>query len=244
MDSVRILKTEISLTKIEEVSEVLIKDSKISIAICNANTLVRSYKDEIICNTINSFSIRCPDGFPVAKSSRLLYKNKQKRVDGYKLFLNTIQEGIESNTSHYFFGNTQEVTTKMIDEIIKIHPKVNIKGFTCPPMHEANELSEMKYLEDILKLNPDIVWVSLGFPKQEQFIDLINKKYDINSNMVGIGAVFEWVAKTKIKAPELIANVGLEWLFRLVQEPKRLFRRYLIDNFLFIIYFIKQYLSK
>ena len=244
MDSVRILKTEISITKIEEVSEVLIKDSKISIAICNANTLVRSYKDEIISNIINSFSIRCPDGFPVAMSSRFLYKNKQKRVDGYKLFLNTIQEGIESNTSHYFFGNTQEVTTKMIDEIIKIHPKVNIKGFTCPPMHEVNELSEMKYLEDMLKLNPDIVWVSLGFPKQEQFIDLINKKYDINSNMVGIGAVFEWVAKTKIKAPELIANVGLEWLFRLVQEPKRLFRRYLIDNFLFIIYFIKQYLSK
>ena len=235
MDSVRILKTEISLTKIEEVSEVLINGSKLSVAICNANTLVRSYKDEIICNTINSFSIRCPDGFPVAKSSRLLYKNKQRRVDGYKLFLNTIQEGIESNTSHYFFGNTQEVTTKMIDEIIKIHPKVNIKGFACPPMHEVNELSKMKYLEDILKLNPDIVWVSLGFPKQEQFIDLINKKYDINSNMVGIGAVSEWVAKTKIKAPELIANVGLEWLFRLVQEPKRLFRRYLIDNFLFII---------
>jgi N-acetylglucosaminyldiphosphoundecaprenol N-acetyl-beta-D-mannosaminyltransferase len=244
MDSVRILKTEISLTEIEEVSDVLINGSKISVAICNANTLVRSYKDEIICNTINSFSIRCPDGFPVAKSSRLLYKNKQKRVDGYKLFLNTIQEGIESNTSHYFFGNTQEVTKKMIDEIIKIHPKVNIKGFACPPMHEVNELSKMKYVEDILKLNPDIVWVSLGFPKQEQFIDLINKKYDINSNMVGIGAVFEWVAKTKIKAPELIANVGLEWLFRLVQEPKRLFRRYLIDNFLFIIYFIKQYLSK
>ena len=244
MDSVRILKTEISLTNIEEVSEVLINSSKISVAICNANTLVRSYKDEIICNTINSFSIRCPDGFPVAKSSRLLYKNKQKRVDGYKLFLNTIQEGIESNTSHYFFGNTQEVTTKMIDEIIRIHPKVNIKGFTCPPMHEVNELSKMKYLEDILKLNPDIVWVSLGFPKQEKFIDLINKKYDINSNMVGVGGVFEWVAKTKIKAPELIANIGLEWLFRLVQEPKRLFRRYLIDNFLFIIYFIKQYLSK
>ena len=244
MDSVRILKTEISLTNIEEVSGVLINSSKISVAICNANTLVRSYKDEIICNTINSFSIRCPDGFPVAMSSRLLYKNRQMRVDGYKLFLNTIQEGIKSNTSHYFFGNTQDVTEKMIDEIIKIHPKVNIKGFACPPMHEVNELSEMKYLEDILKLDPDIVWVSLGFPKQEQFIDLINKKYDINSNMVGIGAVFEWVAKTKIKAPEFIANVGLEWLFRLVQEPKRLFRRYLIDNFLFIIYFIKQYLSK
>ena len=59
-----------------------------------------------------------------------------------------------------------------------------------------------------------------------------------------MGSVFDWVAKTKIKAPEWIANLGLEWIFRLAQEPKRLLRRYLIDNFLFIIYFIKQYLTK
>ena len=92
--------------------------------------------------------------------------------------------------------------------------------------------------------NADVVWVSLGFPKQEEFIYELKNKYQINSNLVGVGAVFEWVAKTKIKAPEWAANLGLEWIIRLLQEPKRLFRRYLIDNFLFIIYFIKQYLSK
>ena len=93
-------------------------------------------------------------------------------------------------------------------------------------------------------MQPDIVWVSLGFPKQEKFIHSVQKKYTMNSNFVGIGGVFDWVAGTKIKAPEFVANIGLEWALRLIQEPKRLFRRYLIDNFLYIIYFIKQYIYK
>ena len=87
------------------------------------------------------------------------------------------------------------------------------------------------------------MWVSLGFPKQEEFIYILNDKNIGNFNLIGIGAVFEWVAETKIKAPELVANLGLEWIFRLIQEPRRLFKRYLVDNFLFIIYFIKQYIK-
>ena len=70
----------------------------------------------------------------------------------------------------------------------------------------------------------------------------LSKKYSMESNFVGIGAVFEWVAGTKVKAPEFLANVGLEWVFRLIQEPKRLYKRYLIDNSLFITYFLKQVL--
>ena len=94
------------------------------------------------------------------------------------------------------------------------------------------------------KVKPDIVWVSLGFPKQEMFIELLQKKYPLKSNLVGIGAVFEWVAGTKIKAPELLANLGLEWIFRLIQEPKRLFRRYFVDNVLFLYLITKQLISK
>ena len=80
----------------------------------------------------------------------------------------------------------------------------------------------------------------MGFPKQEQFINKLKSEVGLNSNFVGIGAVFEWVAGTKVKAPEILANIGLEWIFRLWQEPKRLYKRYFIDNSLFIIYFIKQ----
>ena len=125
-----------------------------------------------------------------------------------------------------------------------MYPKINIIGHSCPPMMSFEALCSEKFILNIIEKNPDVVWVSLGFPKQEEFINMLKKKYEIHSNLVGIGGVFEWIAETKIKAPEWVANIGFEWIFRLFQEPKRLFRRYFIDNFLFIIYFIKQYLNK
>jgi N-acetylglucosaminyldiphosphoundecaprenol N-acetyl-beta-D-mannosaminyltransferase len=123
-------------------------------------------------------------------------------------------------------------------------PDINIKGSFSPPLGDYKELAKEEYIKNIIKEKPDIVWVSLGFPKQELFIDLLQKQYSIKSNLVGVGAVFEWVAGTKIKAPEFIANLGLEWVLRLIQEPKRLFRRYFIDNSLFLYLITKQFISK
>jgi N-acetylglucosaminyldiphosphoundecaprenol N-acetyl-beta-D-mannosaminyltransferase len=111
-------------------------------------------------------------------------------------------------------------------------------------MGSYEELAKEEYAKDIIETEPDIVWVSLGFPKQELFINLFQEKYSLGSNLVGIGAVFEWVAGTKIKAPEFLANLGLEWILRLAQEPKRLFRRYFVDNLLFLYLITKQYISK
>ena len=244
MDSFRILKSDISKTSIEEVSNLLTKQKNLTVAVCNVNTLVRCFKNEELNKKINSFDVKCPDGFPVAKASKILYRNNQNRVDGYNLFLQTIEKGLNDNVSHYFFGNSEEIVLKMIKRIKALYGDVNIKGFTCPPQLGYEELSKKEFINDINEKNPDIVWVSLGFPKQEEFIDLVKKNNMINTNMVGIGAVFEWVAGTKIKAPEWLANIGFEWILRLIQEPKRLLKRYLVDNFLFIIYFIKQYINK
>ena len=244
MKSVMVLKTEISTTTVEEVSNFLVNNKTKTVAICNANTLVRSYQNSKIQEKINSFDIKAPDGFPVAKASKILYKNNQKRVDGYKVFHETIKNGLNSNLSHYFFGSSEKIVSTMIKKLEEEYSGINIVGYKCPPIMTYEELSEKEFVDNMINQNIDIIWVSLGFPKQEEFIYMLKKKYNINSNIVGVGAVFEWVAGTKIKAPEWIANIGFEWIFRLFQEPKRLFRRYLIDNFLFIIYFIKQYLSK
>ena len=240
MESATILNTEISVTNVDEVSKLLNSEKSLLVAVCNVNTVVTCYKNENINKIINSFDIKCPDGFPIAKSSKLLYKNRQERVDGYNLFYETIKKGLENNTSHYFFGNTDKVTNKMISKLKKEFPKINISGYTCPPFLDLEKLTEDKYINDLKTKNPDIIWVSLGFPKQEQFINKLKSEVGLNSNFVGIGAVFEWVAGTKVKAPEILANIGLEWIFRLLQEPKRLYKRYFIDNSLFIIYFIKQ----
>ena len=244
MNSVLVLKTTITTTTVENVANYLKNEKSKTVAICNANTLVRSYHNSEIQNKINSFDIKAPDGFPVAKSSSILYKNQQRRVDGFNVFHKTIQNGLDKGLTHYFYGNSVKVVNLMIQNLKIIYPDIKIAGFFCPPIKSYKELSEETYIEDIIDKNPDIVWVSLGFPKQEEFIFELKSKYEISSNLVGVGGVFNWVAKTKIKAPEWIANLGLEWIFRLAQEPKRLLRRYLIDNFLFIIYFIKQYLTK
>lgn len=244
METVTVLKTDINVTNVEEVAEKLITENEMSVAICNANTLVRCHKDNKLNSILNSFDIKCPDGFPVAKSSSILYKNQQKRVDGYNVFLKTIEKGLESNTSHYFFGNEELVTKKLIKKIKKSFPDVNVAGYKCPPLKNANDLASDEYLNQIKDLDPDIIWVSLGFPKQEIFMNILKDMKICGSNMVGIGAVFEWVAGTKYKAPEIVANIGLEWLFRLIQEPKRLYKRYFVDNILFIIYFINQYMAR
>ncbi len=240
MDSVLILRTNINVTTVDEVVNLLQKKTSLTVAVCNTNTLVRSYRDTLLQEKINSFDIRVPDGFPIAKASNLLYKNKQKRVDGYNIFHKTIEKGLESNLSHYFFGSDEETIVKLKASLLNKYPNINILGHSCPPIMGFKDLVLENYVSDLKEKNADIVWVSLGFPKQEEFIDLLLKNNAINSNFAGIGAVFEWSAGTKIKAPEFFANIGLEWIFRLVQEPRRLFKRYFVDNFLFIIYIIKQ----
>ncbi len=240
MDSVLILNTQINVTTVDKVAELLQKKDSKKVAICNANSLVRSYKNTTLQNKLNSLDVRTPDGFPVAKASKFLYKNNQERVDGYNVFHETIKKGLEKNTSHYFFGSDEETVQMLRKNLLTIYPEINISGYICPPVLSYEELTDEKWVRDLINKSPDIVWVSLGFPKQEEFIELVTKKNNIESNLVGIGGVFQWVAGNIIKAPEILANIGLEWLFRLIQEPRRLFKRYLVDNFLFIIYIIKQ----
>jgi len=244
MNTVKILNTTISETSIAEVSNILNSKKSLKIAICNTNTVVRSYRDHQLSKIINSFDIKTPDGFPIAKSSSTLYKNGQRRVDGYNVMLTTINDGLSRNTSHYFYGSEDLVLKKLIIKLKKDFPNINIVGSFSPPTGSYEKLIKEEYIKNIIDTKPDIVWVSLGFPKQELFINLFQEKYSVESNLVGVGAVFEWVAGTKIKAPEFLANLGLEWIIRLVQEPRRLFRRYFVDNLLFLYLIAKQYISK
>ena len=239
MKTTKVLQTNIGETNIKQVSEMLNTSTKNRVAICNANTLVRSVRNTEVRTSINNFTIKAPDGFPVAKALSFLTKQKFSRVDGYKVFLQTIQKGLSRGTRHYFFGNNDEITQLMINKLTQKFPDMNIAGYLCPEVMSADDLVE-RYKKEIQSINADIIWVSLGFPKQELFIDTLCNEIETSINFVGVGAVFEWVAGTKKKAPEWIADLGFEWLLRLFQDPKRLYKRYLIDNTLFILYFLRQ----
>jgi N-acetylglucosaminyldiphosphoundecaprenol N-acetyl-beta-D-mannosaminyltransferase len=243
MKTTKILQTNISETTLHEVSTILNKSYGNKIAICNANTLVRSARDIKIRNIVNNFTIKTPDGFPVAKALSFFCKKNFSRVDGYKVLTNTVKQGVEFGTKHYFFGNSESTTKLLIKNLKLKYPGSIIVGYICPERLSAEELVS-KYKKILNKIEADIVWVSLGFPKQEIFIDQLFKEADITKNYVGIGGVFDWVAGTKKKAPEWVANLGLEWFLRFIQEPRRLYKRYLIDNTLFIFYFLRQVFFK
>ena len=243
MKTTKVLETNITKTNVNEVSKILNFSSNIRVAICNANTLVRSVKDEKIRDSVNNFTVKTPDGFPVAKALSFLTKQKFSRVDGYKVFLKTIEDGIGNDKKHYFFGSNDATTISMINKLNDMFPKIKIIGHLCPEFMSGEELVD-QYKGMIKYIDADIVWVSLGFPKQEIFIDRLCNEVEISANYVGVGAVFEWVAGTKKKAPEWVANIGLEWFLRLIQDPRRLYKRYLIDNTLFILYFLRQVFFK
>ena len=167
MNSVLVLKTEITSTTVEFISDYLKNENSKTVAICNANTLVRSYHNSDIREKINSFDIKAPDGFPVAKASKILYKNNQKRVDGYKVFHETIKNGLNSNLSHYFFGSSEKIVSTMIKKLEEEYSGINIVGYKCPPIMTYKELCEKEFVDNMINQNIDIIWVSWGFPKQE-----------------------------------------------------------------------------
>ena len=128
MKTTKVLETNITETNINEVSKILNFSSNNRVAICNANTLVRSVKDLTIRNLINNFTIKTPDGFPVAKALTFLTKEKFSRVDGYKVFLQTITDGLDTNRRHFFFGNNENTTQQMIEKLKEMFPNIKISG--------------------------------------------------------------------------------------------------------------------
>ena len=175
MKSTKVLQTNISETDINEVSEVLNTSTGSRVAICNANTLVRSVRDPNIESIINNFTIKTPDGFPVAKALSILTKQKFSRVDGYKVFLQTIKDGLDKDKKHFFFGNNDAATLLLIDKLNAMFPEIKITGHLCPEFLSGDELVA-KYKSVFEAIDADIVWVSLGFPKQEVFIDKLCNK--------------------------------------------------------------------
>lgn len=209
-----------------------------NVALIGVPAVVMAKDDPKIEEIYSEATIAAIDGMPIAKIGRR--KGFACERCGATDFMDILlRESVERNMTHYFYGGkNNEVLDKLRENLIERFPGIQIKGMYSPPFRPLTEEEDRAICEKINSLKPDFLWVGIGAPKQEVWMQEHREKIH-GTVMLGVGAAFDFFAGTLKKAPEWMENAGLEWLFRLVMEPKRLWKRYIIGGAKFVLYSCK-----
>jgi N-acetylglucosaminyldiphosphoundecaprenol N-acetyl-beta-D-mannosaminyltransferase len=204
------------------------------ICVSNVHTTVMAYEDSYYRKIQNESFMSLPDGMPLSVICKKRgYKNTE-RVAGPDLMGEIFRISEEKEYTHYFYGSTEETLVKLKKKLTEKYPKLKIEGMYAPPFLESVREENPEIISNINRIGPDFLWVGLGAPKQEKW--MYKQKGKINSLMIGVGAGFDYYAGNIKRAPKWMQNLSLEWLHRLIQDPKRLLKRYFTTNFKFILY--------
>ena len=212
------------------------------VAISNVHVVVTASRDAAFQKVIDGADMATPDGAPVAWMLRRLGFANQKRISGPDLMWALCERCAVEGLPVYFYGST-ETTLAALSERLRIEfPGLAVGGMESPPFRALTEDEDAAAVNRINASNAGIVFVGLGCPKQEHW--MAEHRGRVNAVMIGVGAAFDFHAGVIKRAPQWMQDNGLEWLHRLVSEPKRLWRRYLVTNTLFIVGAARQLLVR
>lgn len=212
------------------------------VCFANAHMTVEAKLNPAFSTVVNSAKLIFPDGKPLCWAIKLFHQQKQERVAGMDMMPKLLAEAEQQQLRVYFYGSKPEVLANICQRAKQEYPYLQLVGYHSPPFRP---LQEDETLEDIKAINQskaDLIFVALGCPKQEKWMAKYSKQ--VNGVMLGVGAAFPVYAQLQSRAPKWMQHAGLEWLFRLVQEPKRLWKRYLITNSYFIWMLVKAIAKK
>ena len=210
---------------------------KAYVCVVPVSTVMECQDNENYRNVVNAADMATPDGMPVVWYARFYGFKNVSRTYGPDLMLRLCAIGQSSGWKHYFYGATPEVLAQLEFKLKEKFPTIKILGRCAPPFRKEAEMEREEFLEEVNRLQPDILWVGLGSPKQDFWMYKHRDKLDVPV-MIGVGAAFDFLSGRKHQAPKWLQKMGLEWLFRLASEPQRLWKRYLIGNTRFVYYLI------
>lgn len=208
----------------------------------NVHMVIESYRDPAFREVVNQADFATPDGSPLRHCIRLLHNLKQERVSGPDLMPALLRRAETTGQRVYFFGDTDEALKALVAKVRQKHPHVEIAGYFSPPFREMNETEKRDMIAMINAASPDLLFVALGCPKQEKW--MAEHKGKVMASMIGVGYAFRTYAGLAERAPQWMQSLSLEWLFRLMQNPKRLWKRYLVTNSLFVWLIFKSWISQ
>lgn len=200
--------------------------------VSNVHTTVTAYEDADYCAIQNGGIMAIPDGGPLSSVGRKRGYPDMERTTGPSYLEEILKRSAEKGWRHYFYGGTEETLGKLRDALSRDYPEVQIAGMYSPPFRPLTPEEDVQAVQRINETNPDFVWVGLGAPKQEKW--MAQHQGTVKGFMVGVGAAFDYLAGNIERAPQWMQKCNLEWLYRLLQDPKRLFKRYLYTNTKFI----------
>ncbi|SFT03072.1 WecB/TagA/CpsF family glycosyltransferase [Paenibacillus sp. BC26] len=202
------------------------------ICVSNVHTTVISYEEPEYRAVQNGGILAIPDGGPLSTIGRKRGYENMARTTGPSLMEEVFKVSLERGYRHFFYGSTEETLKKLYTKLNESHAGIEIAGLYSPPFRPMSDEEDKAIVEMINASKPDFIWVGLGAPKQEKWMAAHQGK--VNGLMIGIGAGFDYYAANIARAPEWMQNNNLEWLYRLIQDPKRLFKRYFHTNTRFI----------
>ena len=195
--------------------------------LCNSYTLALAFRDEAYRGVLNTGDLNLADGHYVAMVGRWRGQaDLTERVYGPTLMLSTMDRGREVGLRHYLYGTTEATVARLVSTLTGLYPGLDIVGAEAPPFRRLDPDEVDAFAARIEAAKPDILWIGVGTPRQDDFVTEQTER--LGCTLVPVGAAFDFNSGTKRSAPRWVQRIGIEWLYRFAQEPRRLWRRYLI----------------
>lgn len=231
------------LTSRRELSS--LPDGKLLINTINAHSYNTALKDSLFAEALTKGDVLIPDGASVVMACRWLKAKSQptERIAGWDLFVHEMDRLNRKGGTCFFMGSSEKVLELIRKRAAVDYPNIKVETYSPPYKPEFSEEDNKGIIEAINKANPDLLWIGMTAPKQEKWTYTHWKELDIHCHVGNIGAVFDFFAGTVERAPLWWQEHSLEWLYRLLKEPKRMWRRYIIGNTLFLKNVVKEMIN-
>lgn len=213
-------------------------EGKLLINTINAFSYDNARKDVLFSEALQKGDVLIPDGISIVKACHFLNAKSQpkERIAGWDLFVYEMEKLNRVGGKVMFLGSSDAVLNLIRQRVAEKYPKIEVDTYSPPYKPEFSDEDNEAMISAINHSNPDLLWIGMTAPKQEKWAYTHLNRLDVHCHIGTIGAVFDFFAGTVKRAPERWQRVGLEWLYRLLSEPRRMWRRYFIGNAKFIYY--------
>lgn len=199
------------------------------VCVTGVHGIIEAQGDEQFREILNSSFLTTPDGMPTVWLGRLQGFRTMTRVYGPDYMLGLCERSVALGYRHFLYGGKPGIAEELRAELTRRFPGIEIVGTYTPPFRPLNAQEEKQLYEQLESSKADILWCGLSTPKQERFMATYFQKLPVKL-MVGVGAAFDLLSGNLREAPDWMKQAGLQWLYRLMMEPRRLWRRYLLNN--------------